>query len=48
VTVKRRHNGGKELQWLELITRVKEGTKELRKVTKWGGEGGGLIAFYRG
>jgi hypothetical protein len=46
--VKRRHNGGKELQWLELITRVKEGMKELRKVTNWGGEGGGLIAFYRG
>jgi hypothetical protein len=40
--MKRRRDGGKEWQRLELVTRAKEGVKELRREGKRGGEGLGL------
>jgi hypothetical protein len=41
-TAKRQRDGGKEQWQLELIARVKEGVKELRREGKRGGEGQGL------
>jgi hypothetical protein len=40
---KRRHDGGKERRLLELVVRVKEGAKELRREGERGGEGQGLL-----
>jgi hypothetical protein len=41
-TTKRRHDRGKERQWLELVAREKECAKELMREGKRGGEDRGL------
>jgi hypothetical protein len=46
---KRWHDGAEERRWLELITRAKEGMRELRREGKKGRWGPGvLVAFYKG
>jgi hypothetical protein len=42
VAVKRRRDGGKERQRLEIIARAKDDAKELGREGKRGGEGRGL------
>jgi hypothetical protein len=48
VVAKRRHNGGKERRWLELVVRVKEGVKELGREGRRGGEGHGVSSPFIG
>jgi hypothetical protein len=48
VAAKSLHDGGKEWRWLELIARAKEGTKELRREGKRGGEDRGLSSPFIG
>jgi hypothetical protein len=46
--VKRRRDGGREQRWLELIARAKEGTRELEREGKRGGEGWGCSSSFIG
>jgi hypothetical protein len=45
---KRRHDGGEERRWLELITRAKEDARELRREGKRCGEGWGALRPFIG